>query len=311
VKLGVALGWHAHPWEELLGLVRRAEELGYAAAFVDGDLSMLSERSEADALDGWTVTTALLAHTRRIQIGSMRVAHHWNAAKLAQAVATGLRLAPGRLRFLVSVGDHPIDARFGLPVSPAADRIAQLDETLSALRDLWRGETVTRRGRFVQLDRARVRPTPPGGRIPIEIAAKGPSMLGLVARHADVWEVNLPPLAPRVEQAAAVLEQHCRRLGRDPREIQRSMWIFARVGEPIDAAASFREYRRLNPWFQSIPEAELAGGMLLGTADRCRAGLSELAARLRLDWPVLDLSGLGAEASLRNLEAFAPEAGSR
>ena len=30
-----------------------------------------------------------------------------------------------------------------------------------------------------------------------------------------------------------------------------------------------------------------------------------------LDWPVLDLSGLGAEATLRQLEAFAPVASSR
>ena len=311
MKLGVALGWHVHPWEELLGLVRRAEELGYAAAFVDGDLSMLGERSETDALDGWTVTTALLAHTRRIQIGSMRMAHHWNAAKLAQAVATAVRLAPGRLRFLVSVGDHAIDARFGMPWLAPADRIAQLGETLSALRGLWRGETVTLHGRFVELDRARVRPIPPGGRIRIEIAAKGPRMLELVARHAEVWDVNLPPLAARVEPAAEVLAEHCRRLGRDPREIERSMWIYARVGEAPDAAASCKEYRRLNPWFHSIPDDELAGAMVLGTAAQCRARLRELAAHLRLDWPVLDLSGLAAEASLQNLEALAPQASSR
>jgi alkanesulfonate monooxygenase SsuD/methylene tetrahydromethanopterin reductase-like flavin-dependent oxidoreductase (luciferase family) len=310
MKLGVALGWHVHPWPELLALVRRAEELGYAAAFVDGDLSMLGERSQADALDGWTVTTALLAHTRRIQIGSMRVAHHWNAAKLAQAVATAMRVAPGRLRFLVSVGDHPIDARFGLPVASPAERIARLDETLLAVRDLWRGETVTLRGRFVQLDRARVRPIPPGGRIPIEIAAKGPRMLELVARHADVWEVNLPPLAARVDRAAEQLLAHCRRLDRDPRQIQRSMWIFARAGAAHDADASFKEYRRLNPWFQSIPDRELAGAMVLGSASQCRERLLELATRLGLDWPVLDLSGLDAEASLRTLEALAPAAGS-
>ena len=309
MKLGVALGWHAHPWPELLALVRRAEELGYAAAFVDGDLSMLGERSEADALDGWTVTTALLAHTRRIQIGSMRVAHHWNAAKLAQAVATAVRLAPGRLRFLVSVGDHPIDARFGLPVASPAERIARLDETLLAVRDLWRGETVTLRGRFVQLDRARVRPIPPGGRIPIEIAAKGPRMLELVARHADVWEVNLPPLAARVDRASEQLLAHCRRLDRDPRQIQRSMWIFARAGAAHDADASFKEYRRLSPWFQSIPDGELAGAMVLGSASQCRARLLELATRLSLDWPVLDLSGLDSEATLRTLEALAPAAG--
>jgi alkanesulfonate monooxygenase SsuD/methylene tetrahydromethanopterin reductase-like flavin-dependent oxidoreductase (luciferase family) len=311
VKLGVALGFHAHPWEELLALVRRAEELGYAAAFVDGDVSMLAESNPADALDGWTVTTALLAHTRRIQIGSMRMAHHWHAAKLAQAVATAERLAPGRLRFLISAGDHPIDARFGLPFPPPAERIARLDETLTALRGLWRGESVTLRGRFVQLERARVRPAPPGGRIPIAVAAKGPRMLELVARHADIWDVNLPPVAGRVEQAAATLAEHCQKLGRDPSRLQRSMWIFTRVGEGFDADASSREFRRLNPWFRSIRDDELGEAIVAGPASACRARLAELAARLRLDLPVLDLCGLAAEPTLRTLEALAPAAASR
>jgi alkanesulfonate monooxygenase SsuD/methylene tetrahydromethanopterin reductase-like flavin-dependent oxidoreductase (luciferase family) len=181
VKLGVALGWHVHPWEELLDLVRRAEALGYTAAFVDGDLSMLGERSEADALDGWTLTIALLVATRRIQIGSLRIAHHWNAARLAQAVATAERIAPQRLRFLISPGDRAIDARFGLPAFPTSERIARLDEMLGALRALWRGETVSLHGRFVELESARVRPIP--ARVRIEIAAKGPRMLDLVARR--------------------------------------------------------------------------------------------------------------------------------
>jgi hypothetical protein len=52
VKLGVAFTWHVHPWEELLALVRRAEELGFAAAFVDGDISQLASKSQRDVLDG-------------------------------------------------------------------------------------------------------------------------------------------------------------------------------------------------------------------------------------------------------------------
>jgi alkanesulfonate monooxygenase SsuD/methylene tetrahydromethanopterin reductase-like flavin-dependent oxidoreductase (luciferase family) len=145
----------------------------------------------------------------------------------------------------------------------------------------------------------------------IEIAAKGPRMLGLVAKHADVWEVNLPPLATQVARAAGVLEGHCRRLGRDPRAIERSMWLFTRLSDGHDAGASFKEYRRLNPWFHWIPDDELAGAMILGTAPRCRARLAEVAESLELDWPVLDLSGLAAEPSRRLLEALAPAAASR
>ena len=88
MRLGIYFGWHALAFEDLCALVQRAEELGYAAAFVDGDISMLERRPDDDCLDGWTVTIALLAATRRIEIGSLRIVHHWNAARLAQAAAT-------------------------------------------------------------------------------------------------------------------------------------------------------------------------------------------------------------------------------
>ena len=52
-----------------------------------------------------------------------------------------------------------------------------------------------------------------------------------------------------------------------------------------------------------IPDAELSEALVLGPAADCRARLAELAASLQLAWPVLDLTGLKAEATLRNLEA--------
>jgi len=307
VKLGVALAWHVHPWEDLLALVRRAEELGYAAAFVDGDVSMLGEHRDRDVLDGWTATTALLAHTRRIQIGSIRLVHHWNAARLAQAAATVERITPGRLRFLISIGDRPHDERFGLAKLPPGERIRWLDETLTALRGLWRGDEVTLDGRYVQLAGARVRPVPVGGRIPIAIAARGRRMLDLVAAHGDSWEVNLPPLAGRVRAAAAQLEEACRRRGRDPREISRSLWIFTRVDPSLDAAAALRQYRELNPWFRAIPDSELATGLAVGSAADCCRRIAELARELSLDLPVIDLSGLAAGPARRVMEGLAPE----
>ncbi len=306
MNLGVALGWHVHSWEDLLDLVQRAESLGYAAVFVDGDVSMLSKRAGADVLDGWTTTVALVARTHRIPIGSMRLVEHWNAAHLAQAVASLERIAPGRLRFKISIGDWETDARFGYPRSPVGERIERLDETLDALRALWRGETVTREGKHVRLDRARVRPTPGGGRIPIAVSARRPRMLGLVARHADIWDVNLPPVASRVLAAAKHLEAACEAAGRDPAAIARSMWIFTRVRDEGRSEKPLAEFRRLNPWFDDLSDREARSALVGGDPAACWARLQEIAREFSIDWPVIDLSGLEAGASRRCLEALAP-----
>ncbi|MGH0029094.1 MAG: LLM class flavin-dependent oxidoreductase [Myxococcota bacterium] len=304
MRLGVALGWHTLCWEDLQDLVRRAEALGYAAAYVDGDISMLGQRRDDDVLDGWTVTTALLARSLRIQIGSIRLVHHWNAARLAQCAATAFRMAPGRLRFFASIGDRPEDPAFDLAPPPVADRIAWLDETLDACRALWRGESVTRDGRFVRLRDARVRPVPGEGALPIEVAAKGRALMPVLARHAAVWNVNLPAAPARVARAAGWLAEACAEQGRDPGEIRRSQWIFARVQERPDTAGALAEFRRLNPWFDGIPDAEIAPSLVLGDGASCAARLGELAEALSLDLPVVDLSGLDYRTARRNLEAI-------
>ena len=306
MKLGVALGWHSLAWEDLLDLVRRAESAGFAAVYVDGDVSMLGSRREQDVLDGWTVTTALLARTQRIQVASIRLVHHWNAARLAQAGATAERIAPGRLRLFVSIGDRPEDRRFGLALPPVPERIAWLDETLDAVRALWRGETVTRAGSFVRLDGALVRPIPPPGALPIEVGARGRSLLRVVARHAAVWNVNLPPITARVARAADWLAGACADIGREPAEIRRSQWIFTRVQTRADAAGALAEFRRLNPWFSGLPDAEVAPALVVGDAACCRERLAEITSELSLDLPVLDLSGADAETARRNLAAVPP-----
>jgi len=304
-ELGVALVWHCWPWPDLLALVRRAEALGYRCAFVDGDVSMLPSRGDGDVLDGWTATAALLAATARIEIGSIRLVHHWNAAKLAQAVATAERIAPGRLRFQISIGAQPADAGFGLAFPPAAERVVWLDEMLGALRRLWAGDTVTVDGRFVRLAGARVRPLPRGGRMPITVAGRGRRLLEVAAAYADRWDVNLPPVAARVDDAARLLAAACRARGRDPAAIGRSMWIFARPGEDPDAPPVRAAFRRWNPWFSGIPDAELREAVLAGPVGDCRLRLAGIRSRLGIDLPVLDLSGLERPAAERVMAEMA------
>jgi alkanesulfonate monooxygenase SsuD/methylene tetrahydromethanopterin reductase-like flavin-dependent oxidoreductase (luciferase family) len=272
---------------------------------VDGDVSMLPSRGEGDVLDGWTATAALLAATERIEIGSIRLVHHWHAAKLAQAVATAERIAPGRLRFQISIGAQRADAGFGLPFPPAAERIAWLEETLVALRRLWAGETVTLAGRFVRLEGARVRPLPRAGRMPIAVAGRGRRLLEVVAAHADRWDVNLPPIVARVDDAARRLAEACRARGRNPAEIARSMWIFSRPGEDPDQPAVQAAFRRWNPWFSDVPDAELREAMLAGPVGECRVRLAAIRTRLAIDLPVLDLSGLDRPTAERVMAEMA------
>lgn len=301
----MALGWHSLAFEELLDVVLRAEDLGYAAVYVDGDVTQLPSRGDGDVLDGWTLTASLLARTERIEIGSIRLVHHWNAAKLAQAAATLHRIAPGRLRFLCSVGGQPEDRRFGLPFPSPGERVAWLDETLTAVRALWRGETVTCHGRFVQLEDAKVRPVPEGG-LPVEIAARGPRLLRVVAKHADRWDVNLPPIPAPVAAAAKQLATACREHVRDPAEIERSMWIFTRPGRDPGDPSLRDEYRRLNPWFGGLAEADLEAAIVVGDPTACRERLLTLAEELGLALPILDLSGLDHDAARQALVRMAP-----
>ncbi len=302
-KVGVALGWHSLAWEELVALVSRAEALGFDTAYIDGDVSQLAQRRETDVLDGWTATIALIARTQRIRIASIRLVQHWNAAHLAQVAATAERITPGRCHFFASIGDRPEDRAWGQPGLRASERAAWLDETLDAVRALWRGESVTRSGRFVSLDGARVRPVPPDGRLPIEVAAKGPRLLAVVARHANVWNVNWPAIPARVEAAATELERACRAHGRAPGEIRRRLWIFTRT-QKLSTADALAEYRRWNPWFRGLPDGEVAPALVVGSPAECRERIASLAAQLDLEMPVLDLSGLDAARAREVLEAL-------
>ena len=303
---GICFAGHSRSFEELLALTRRAEAAGYAAVFVDGDVSVMDSRGDGDVLDGWTVTTMLIARTERIPIGSIRVATQWNAARLAQATATLERIAPGRLSFLIGTGDQRADPRFGYPALTGGERVARLEETLDAARALWRGETVTRSGRYVQLERARVRPLPPAGRPRVAVAAARPRALGVVARHADVWDVNLPSVAERVAAAARRLDAACAEIGRDPASIGRSMLLFARPGrDPADPALA-REYRAANPWFRDLRDDEMDECVIAGSPGACARAIAQRVSDLRLDLPVIDCSWLDHDATSHILDALAP-----
>ena len=170
------------------------------------------------------------------------------------------------------------------------------------MRALWRGEEVTCDGRFVKLRGARVRPVPPEP-IRIELAGRGPRLLGVIARHADIWNVNWPPIPARVAAAEEHLARACAEVGRDPGSLERRMWIFTRVREP-DPARDREEFRRWNPWFSELSDAEVDAGSIVGSPERVTARLQEIAERMCIDVPVVDLSGTDYATVCAAIEAL-------
>jgi alkanesulfonate monooxygenase SsuD/methylene tetrahydromethanopterin reductase-like flavin-dependent oxidoreductase (luciferase family) len=292
-SLGVALTAHWLPLDALLRLVRRADELGYAQILVDGDAALPEPLApERPIHDPTALVAAALAHSRRARLGAIHLAAFWNAFLLARNLATLQELAGGRLVALFGVGAERSAARMGLPQPSARERVARLDELLGFVRPLLAGESVTRKGEYLSLERAGI--APPSRPVPIAVSAAGPRALDVVRRHADIWDANVPPLRERFEPVRARLE----------RALPTWLWCFARPGAARDDAVG--DYRRHVPWFRALSDDECARAMLWGDAARCRTRLGEIRAELGIALPIVDLAGLDEARAARALEVLAP-----
>jgi len=74
--------------------------------------------------------------------------------------------------------------------------------------------------------------------------------LKLAARHADIWNAPSPP--DRFEKKNRILDGWCEKIGRNPREIERSVLTMgqsrAKLEEYIDAGAEHIIVHLMDPW---------------------------------------------------------------
>ncbi len=75
--------------------------------------------------------------------------------------------------------------------------------------------------------------------LPLLIGGKGNRMMGVVARHADEW--NMWGLADDIAERSAVLDQRCEAIGRDPASIKRSAQALILLTDDPAKAATFLE----------------------------------------------------------------------
>jgi alkanesulfonate monooxygenase SsuD/methylene tetrahydromethanopterin reductase-like flavin-dependent oxidoreductase (luciferase family) len=137
--------------------------------------------------------------------------------------ATAQDVSGGRLILGLGAGWHreEFDA-FGYPFD---HRVTRFAEALAAIVDLLRGRSVTNESSVPPLRGASLVP-PPSYDVPVVVAADGPRMLGLTARHADGWNTAWygAPDAVLHERLAA-MDQALAVVGRDRASLTRTVAI--------------------------------------------------------------------------------------
>jgi F420-dependent oxidoreductase-like protein len=146
---------------------------------------------------------------------------------LAKAVTTVDVLSRGRAVLGVGAGwDAAEHEAYGIPFPGTGARMDRLDDALAVCRALFHDQRATVAGTYYSVSDAPNSPRPLAGTIPILVAGGGEKRtLDLAARYGDACNVAGDPAT--VRHKFDVLEQHCERVGRDPAEITKTVFVFA------------------------------------------------------------------------------------
>lgn len=226
---------------------RAADELGFHAIWDYDHFYGLGD-PDGFTLEGWTTLAAMAARTERARVGCMvtGVTYRHPAVLANMAVAVD-HISGGRLEFGLGAAWHEPEHRgYGIDYPGAGTRIDMLDEALTLIKLLWTQDSTTFEGRFWRLEEARCVPKPvQTPHPPVVVGGSGEKKtLRVAARHATEW--NTPGQDPTEwARLNAVLDDHCAAVGRDPKEIRRSVQLFlhpAQEGQVEEALASLDAY---------------------------------------------------------------------
>lgn len=228
MKLGVLLFSQATSWKEFRDAAILADRAGYDHVWTWDHLYAIFGDPYQPIFEGWTTIAALAGMTARARLGLMVGANSFrNPGIVAKMAATIDHASDGRAIlgigaawFELEHSAHGID--FG---TTPGERLAWLDEAVGVVRGLLDGKEVSHRSKKYAFERTRHSPLPVQRRLPIMIGGGGErKTLRTVAKYADMW--NLTQSDPEaMRHKDEVLREHCRAVGRDDREIERTVLI--------------------------------------------------------------------------------------
>ncbi|MGB3602344.1 MAG: LLM class F420-dependent oxidoreductase [Gordonia sp. (in: high G+C Gram-positive bacteria)] len=165
-------------------LAQTAEEYGYDTFAIPDHLG--NQVGPLAALGALSQATSTIRLATSVLANGFR-----HPALLAKEATTIDVLSKGRLELGIGAGwmKEEFD-KAGIEFGTPGERIRKLDEALTILDQLMRGQTVDFDGEFYTIKGLEGSPRPrQGPRPPIAVGGGGPKMLALAAKHADIISV--------------------------------------------------------------------------------------------------------------------------
>jgi probable F420-dependent oxidoreductase len=208
-KVGVQLHPQATTVAALRNAWKEADALGVDSIWVWDHFFPLYGDPDAAHFEAYTLLAAAAADTENAQLGALVSCNSYRNPNLhADMARTVDHISGGRFTLGIGSGWFERDYdEYGYEFGTGPSRLRDLARDLPVIME-----------RFSRLEPR------PMGRLPILIGGSGEKVtLRLVAEHADAWNSFGPPA--NYAHKNRVLDEWCERLGRSPRQIERTVAI--------------------------------------------------------------------------------------
>jgi alkanesulfonate monooxygenase SsuD/methylene tetrahydromethanopterin reductase-like flavin-dependent oxidoreductase (luciferase family) len=229
IRIG-ALCWNQYTdWPSLLEAGRRADRLGFYSLWTWDHLYPIVGSEQGPMFEGYLTLAAWAQATEQVHVGLMVGANPFRNPALTAKMATTLdHISGGRAYLGIGSAWNDSEARaFGIEFGETpGERLRWLREALPVMRDMLRGEEASAAGARYAMEGVRNDPPPVQRHMPLLVGGGGEQVtLRLVARYADANNISFASGPETFRRKEEALRRHCEEVGRDQREIERTMNI--------------------------------------------------------------------------------------
>lgn len=210
-------------YTDVLALAQHVERTGWDGFWYADHFMPNAEDTSAPWPEAWTTLSAIAANVPRMRIGTLVSGNTYrHPAVLAKMAATLDHISGGRVVLGLGAGWQENEhQQYGLDFFDVPERLARLDEACQVINALYRDKKANYNGKFYQLSDATLEPKPLQSPMPLMVGGGGEKVtLRITAEHATEW--NVWGTVDTLKHKMSVLDAHCDRLGRNPKDIQRS-----------------------------------------------------------------------------------------